>query len=145
MLTRKAVLADITCDSDGKIDKFIDLHDVKHVLPLHEWDGRDYYMGIFLTGAYQETIGDMHNLLGNTNVLHVRIDDKGRIDEATQIKGDRVDEILEYMEYSPNSMVETIKARAEKAAKNGLITHREKNTFVKDYKVGIRGYTYFEK
>jgi arginine decarboxylase len=143
--TRKGVLADITCDSDGKIDKFIDLHDVKHVLPLHEWDGRDYYMGIFLTGAYQETIGDMHNLLGNTNVLHVRIDDKGRIESARQITGDCVDEILEYMEYSPEHMVETIKLRAERACRHGLITAKERNAFIRTYKTGIRGYTYFEQ
>jgi len=143
--TRKGVIADITCDSDGKIDKFIDLHDVKHVLPLHEWDGRDYYLGIFLTGAYQETIGDMHNLLGNTNVLHVRIDDKGRIDWAKQITGDRVDEILEYMEYKPETMVATIKARADKACKHGLITAKEKAAYLKSYKTGIGGYTYFEQ
>lgn len=102
-------------------------------------------MGIFLTGAYQETIGDMHNLLGNTNVLHVRIDDKGRIESAKQITGDRVDEILKYMEYDPESMVATIKARADKANKHGFITAKEKNAFLKAYKAGIRGYTYFEQ
>jgi arginine decarboxylase len=143
--TRKGVLADITCDSDGKVDKFIDLHDVKHVLPMHEWDGREYYMGVFLTGAYQETIGDMHNLLGNTNVLHVRIDDKGRIESAQQITGDRVDEILEYMEYRPQQMVEAVKARAEKAYRHGLITAKEKASFLKAYKAGVCGYTYFEQ
>ena len=142
---RKGVLADITCDSDGKVDKFIDLHDIKHVLPLHEWEGGDYYLGIFLTGAYQETIGDMHNLLGNTNVLHVRIDGKGHVESARQTTGDRVDEILEYMEYSPEPMVETIRGRAEKACKQGLITVKEKNAFLKAYRAGIRGYTYFEQ
>lgn len=143
--TRKGVLADITCDSDGKVDKFIDLHDVKHVLPMHEWDGREYYLGVFLTGAYQETIGDMHNLLGNTNVLHVRIDEKGRIESAQQITGDRVDEILEYMEYRPQQMVEAVRVRAEKACRHGLITAKEKASFLKAYKAGVRGYTYFEQ
>jgi arginine decarboxylase len=143
--TRNAVLADITCDSDGKVDRFIDLHDVKHVLPLHEWDGGDYYLGIFLTGAYQETIGDMHNLLGNTNVLHVRIDERGQIESACQINGDRVDEILQYMEYDSEQMVATIKARAEKAVRHGLITAREKAAFLKAYKIGMKGYTYFEQ
>lgn len=143
--TRNAVLADITCDSDGKVDKFIDLHDVKHVLPLHEWDGREYYMGIFLTGAYQETIGDMHNLLGNTNALHVRIDDKGRISTAQQINGDRVDEILEYMEYNPKQMIEAVESQVERAHRHGMISAKEKAAFLKAYKTGVRGYTYFEQ
>lgn len=143
--SRKAVLADITCDSDGKVDRFIDLHDVKHVLPLHEWDGREYYLGIFLVGAYQETIGDMHNLLGNTNVLHVSIDDKGQVEWARQTTGDRVDEILQYMEYNPEDMVGQMKARIDKAAKAKLITPKDKSAILKAYKVGMRGYTYFEQ
>jgi arginine decarboxylase len=143
--TRNAVLADITCDSDGKVDKFIDLHDVKQVLPLHAWDGREYYLGIFLVGAYQETIGDMHNLLGNTNVLHVWIDDKGRVEWARQTTGDRVDEILQYMEYNPKDMVSQMKARIDKAAKAKQITPKEKSTYLKAYKLGMKGYTYFEQ
>jgi arginine decarboxylase len=143
--TRNAVLADITCDSDGKIDRFIDLHDVKHALPLHELDGSDYYLGAFLVGAYQETIGDMHNLLGNTNVLHVRIDAKGHIESSRQICGDRVDEILKYMEYNPESMTAGMKTRLEKACKAGLITARERNQFLSAYRIGMKGYTYFEK
>ena len=142
---RNAVIADITCDSDGKIDRFIDLHDIKHVLPLHEWDGSDYYLGVFLVGAYQETIGDMHNLLGNTNVLHVRIDEDGRIEAAKEISGDRVDEILRYMEYDPEAMTDQVRLRVEKAFKAGLISARERTQFFKAYKVGMRGYTYFEK
>jgi len=142
---RNAVIADITCDSDGKIDRFIDLHDIKHVLPLHEWDGTDYCLGVFLVGAYQETIGDMHNLLGNTNVLHVRIDEDGRIEAAKQISGDRVDEILQYMEYNPEGMADRVRLRVEKAFKTGWITARERIQFFKAYRVGMRGYTYFEK
>jgi arginine decarboxylase len=143
--TRKAVLADITCDSDGKVDRFIDLHDIQHVLQLHEWDGREYYLGVFLVGAYQETIGDMHNLLGNTNVLHVTIDAKGGIEAAQQITGDRVDEILRYMEYDPEHMLELMKARADRAFRSGLINAREKRAFLKDYRIGMSGYTYFEQ
>lgn len=142
---RNAVIADITCDSDGKIDRFIDLHDIKHVLPLHELDGSDYYLGAFLVGAYQETIGDMHNLLGNTNVLHVRLDADGRIAAAKQISGDRVDEILRYMEYNPEDMTAQVKARIDRASKAGLINAREKAQFLTAYRVGMRGYTYFEK
>lgn len=143
--TRNAVLADITCDSDGKVDRFIDLHDVKHALPLHEWDGSDYYLGAFLVGAYQETIGDMHNLLGNTNVLHVRLDAKGHIESARQISGDRVDEILQYMEYDPETMIEGMKARFDRAFKAGLLTSKERTQFIRAYRVGMKGYTYFEK
>ncbi len=143
--SRKAVLADITCDSDGKVDRFIDLHDVKHVLPLHEWDGSEYYLGIFLVGAYQETIGDMHNLLGNTNVLHVSINEKGQVEWARQTTGDRVDEILQYMEYKPADMVAQMKARVDKAVRAKLITAKDKSAILKAYKVGMRGYTYFEQ
>lgn len=142
---RNAVLADITCDSDGKVDRFIDLHDVKHVLPLHEWNGQEYYLGAFLVGAYQETIGDMHNLLGNTNVLHVRLDERGKIESAKQVCGDRVDEILVYMEYDPPAMVREFRRRAHRACEEGRITKREREAFVNAYKVGMRGYTYFEE
>jgi arginine decarboxylase len=143
--TRLAVLADITCDSDGKIDRFIDLHDVRHVLPLHEPTREEYYLGVFLVGAYQETIGDMHNLIGNTNVLHVRINDDGGIEIARQIAGDRVEEILAYMEYDPEGMQRRMRARAEGAVKAGRISAREKQRLLTAYRDGIRGYTYFEQ
>jgi arginine decarboxylase len=142
---RRAVIADITCDSDGKIDRFIDLHDIKPVLPLHEPNGDEYYLGAFLTGAYQETIGDMHNLYGNTNVLHLRFDADGAVLKAKKIKGDSVEEILRYMEYDPHAMAESVKERVERAAKAGRLAPREKRDLLQAYRVGIQGYTYFEK
>jgi arginine decarboxylase len=144
--TRRGVIADITCDSDGKIDRFIDLHDVRHVLELHELKSKEeYYVGVFLTGAYQETIGDMHNLIGNTNALHVWIGPDGKITESKEICGDRIDEILTYMEYSPEDVLKRIEAQAEKAVQAKKINVREKQALMKAYRVGISGYTYFEK
>jgi arginine decarboxylase len=143
---RNAVIADITCDSDGKIDQFIDLHDVRHVIDLHELrEGEEYYLGVFLVGAYQETIGDMHNLFGNTNVLHVRVGPRGEIEQSIEIAGDRIDEILAYMEYKPPDMLERIRKLADAAAHARRLTAREKAAIVRAYKTGIQGYTYFEK
>ncbi len=143
---RKGILADITCDSDGRIDRFIDLHDVKAVLPLHDLvQGKEYYLGIFLVGAYQETIGDMHNLFGNTNVLHVHIAEDGTIAHAKTIAGDSVEEILRYMEYNPRAITQTMKRRLARARTAGLITAIEARDSLAAYKASIAGYTYFEK
>ncbi len=143
--TRNGVLADITCDSDGKIDRFIDLHDIKTVLPLHEMNGEEYYLGAFLVGAYQETIGDMHNLFGNTNVLHVRIGEDGSIERRRMIKGDSIDEILRYMEYDPTEMVARVRERLDEAVRGNRLSRKEAQQFLSVYRSGISGYTYFEK
>ena len=101
--TRRATLADITCDSDGKIDSFIDLRDVKHVLELHpKPDGQDYYLGIFLVGAYQEILGDLHNLFGDTNTVHVQLSPEGDYDVKEVVAGDTVSEVLQFVDYSPS-------------------------------------------
>ena len=92
--TRRAVLGDITCDSDGKIDQFIDLRDVRNTLELHPFNGQPYYLGAFLLGAYQEILGDLHNLFGDTNAVHVSLDDDGEINLDAVIKGDTVREVL---------------------------------------------------
>ena len=97
--TRHAVLGDITCDSDGKIDQFIDRRDVKRTLPLHAFNGEPYYLGAFLVGAYQEILGDMHNLFGDTNAVHVSLDDDGEVVLEAVIKGDTVREVLDYVEF----------------------------------------------
>ena len=98
--TRRAVLGDITCDSDGKIDQFIDLRDVRNTLELHPFDGQPYYLGAFLLGAYQEILGDLHNLFGDTNAVHVSLDDDGEVSLDDVIKGDTVREVLAYVQYS---------------------------------------------
>jgi len=144
--TRQAVIADITCDSDGKIDQFIDLHDVRRVLDVHPLrDKEEYYLGAFLVGAYQETIGDMHNLFGNTNVLHVRFGRDGHLERAKEIAGDRVDEILTYMEYNPKAMIKRIEQATMAALAAGKVNARQKARIMSAYRSGISGYTYFEK
>ena len=143
--TRKAVLADITCDCDGKIDRFIDLHDVKRTLPLHDLNGKDYYLGVFLVGAYQETLGDLHNLLGDTNVVHVKLGEAGQIEFTEEIAGDTVADVLSYVEYDVQDMVELMRRTAEQAVRDGRITAEERREIMVAYENGLRGYTYFEK
>jgi arginine decarboxylase len=146
MPSRNAVIADITCDCDGKIDSFIDLHDVQHVLPLHELQhDEDYYLGIFLVGAYQETLGDLHNLFGDTNVVSVRIYKNGDYDFVREIEGDTVADVLSYVEFNPKQMLLDFRELAEQAIREGKITANERREIMKAYDNGLRGYTYFEK
>ncbi|MGA1529682.1 MAG: biosynthetic arginine decarboxylase [Kiritimatiellia bacterium] len=142
---RKAVLADITCDCDGKIDRFIDLHDVRKTLPLHEMNGGAYILGVFLVGAYQETLGDLHNLLGDTNVVSVRLGEDGKPEYVREIAGDTVADVLTYVEYDPNDMVHQMRQTAEQAVRAGRITPAERREIMMAYETGLRGYTYFEK
>ena len=104
--TRHAVLGDITCDSDGKIDQFIDRRDVKRTLPLHSFDGSPYYLGVFLVGAYQEILGDLHNLLGDTHAVHVSLDENDAVVLDAVIKGDTVREVLDYVEFDAEALVD---------------------------------------
>ena len=143
--SRMGTISDITCDCDGKIDTFIDLHEEKKALPLHEVDpAKDYLLGVFLTGAYQETLGDLHNLFGDTNIVSVRVDDDGRIDFTNEIKGDSVADVLGYVEYDPKDLVAMVRDRAERAVRENRITPAERREIVDAYNAGINGYTYFE-
>ena len=142
----EAILADITCDCDGKIDRFIDLRDVRRTLPLHDLKGgEDYTLGVFLVGAYQETLGDLHNLLGDTNVVSVQIDADGHIHYTREIEGDTVADVLSYVEYEPKEMIRRMRAMAEDAVKTGNITPKERRAVMDAYESGLRGYTYFER
>ena len=142
----EAILADITCDCDGKIDRFIDLRDVRRTLPVHPLKSdEDYILGVFLVGAYQETLGDLHNLLGDTNVVSVRIDADGHIHYAREIEGDSVADVLTYVEYEPKEMVRRVREMAENAVKSGRMTARERRAVMDAYESGLRGYTYFER
>lgn len=144
--SRHAIFADITCDSDGKIDKFADQHDVKHSIPVHELvDGEDYYIGVFLVGAYQETLGDLHNLLGDTNVVSVRISSPGRIDFVREIEGDAIWDVLSYVEYEPKTLISKFRDKAEAAVKNHTISVAQRRSIMKAFEESIRGYTYFER
>ncbi len=143
--TRNAVLADITCDSDGKIDRFIDRRDVRDVLELHPLNGKEYYLGIFLVGAYQEILGDLHNLFGDTNDVQVRLGEGGGyfIDHVQQ--GDTVTEVLRYVSYQRDDLVERLRRSAEAALRSGKITLDESRYILRAYEEGLAGYTYLER
>jgi arginine decarboxylase len=143
--TRRAVLGDITCDSDGKIDQFIDLRDVRNTLQLHPYDGRPYYLGAFLLGAYQEILGDLHNLLGDTNAVHVSLDEDGEVNLDAVIKGDTVREVLNYVQYSSDGLVSMIRKDVERAVRGGKISLEESRQLLNFYESGLEGYTYLEE
>ncbi len=144
--TRRGMLADITCDSDGKIDKFIDLRDVKDVLELHPVQDEDYILGVFLVGAYQEILGDMHNLFGDTNAVHVRLDPNGNGYQIEHVvKGDTVEEILRFVQYSPGDMTAKLRQAVETAVRAGTISFEEAGMFIDKYERGLEGYTYLER
>lgn len=143
--TRRAVLGDITCDSDGKIDQFIDLRDVRSTLELHPFTGQPYYLGAFLLGAYQEILGDLHNLFGDTNAVHVSVDDAGEVSLDTVIKGDTVREVLTYVQYSADELIARLRKDVERAVKAGNITLNESRQLLRFYESGLEGYTYLEE
>jgi arginine decarboxylase len=143
--TRRAVLGDITCDSDGKIDQFIDLRDVRSTLELHPFDGQPYYLGAFLLGAYQEILGDLHNLFGDTNAVHVSLDDDGEINLDAVIKGDTVREVLHYVQYSADELLARMRKDVERAVRTGKISLEESRQLLKFYETGLEGYTYLEE
>ncbi len=142
---RNAVLGDITCDSDGKIDQFIDRRDVKRTLPLHTFNGEPYYLGTFLLGAYQEILGDMHNLFGDTNAVHVSLDDNGAVVLETVIKGDTVREALEYVEFDVSALVRQLRNDVETAVREKRIDFQESGRLLRFYEDGLQGYTYLEE
>jgi len=143
--TRHAVLGDITCDSDGKIEQFIDRRDVKKTLPLHVFNGEPYYLGAFLLGAYQEILGDMHNLFGDTNAVHVVMDDQGEVVLETVIKGDTVREVLDYVEFNVETLMRQFRTSVELAVRESRIGYEEAGRFLRFYEDGLQGYTYLEE
>ncbi|MDP4208371.1 MAG: biosynthetic arginine decarboxylase [Bacteroidota bacterium] len=142
--TRSATLQDITCDSDGKIDNFISTKNLSYHLPVHTLKGKEsYYMGVFLVGAYQEILGDLHNLFGDTNAVHVSVDENGyTIDQV--IDGETVAEVLDYVQYNPKKMVRTVETWVTSSVKAGIITLEEGKEFLSNYRSGLYGYTYLE-
>jgi len=143
--TRTAVLADITCDSDGKIDHFVSLRDVKRTLELHELRGEEkYYLAAFLVGAYQETLGDLHNLFGDTHVVHVRLHDEGGWWIEEIVKGDTANKVLEYMEYDVAELYPALARDCERAIRDGRMTLAESQTLKRFYESELDGYAYLE-
>src|ERR1700681_4686898 len=139
------ILGDISCDSDGKVDQFIDRRDVKRTLPLHSFNGEPYYLGAFLLGAYQEILGDMHNLFGDTNAVHVSMDDEGEVVLETVIKGDTVREVLDYVEFNVESLLRQYRTSVELAVRESRIGYEEAGRFIRFYEDGLQGYTYLEE
>jgi arginine decarboxylase len=142
--TCRGVLADITCDSDGKIDRFIDRRQVKSVLELHPYDGNDYCIAAFLVGAYQEILGDLHNLLGDTNAVHVTLDETGRFIVDEVVEGDTVREVLQYVQFSADELKRAMRKSVERALRDNKLTVDESRVLLKFYENGLEGYTYLE-
>ena len=140
-----AVIADITCDSDGKIDLFIDDNTGKRILNLHpNIKDEPYYLGVFLVGAYQETLGDLHNLFGDTNAVHVTFDNRGNPLIQTIVRGDTVKEVLTYVQYDVGDLLDMMHAQVEKAVRANLIDYKESGQFINFYQSALEGYTYLE-
>jgi len=142
---RHGILGDISCDSDGKVDQFIDRRDVKKTLPLHTFNGEPYVLGAFLVGAYQEILGDLHNLFGDTNAVHVSLDDKGAVVIDAVIKGDTVREVLDYVQFKSNTLLEQFRKDVECAVREGRIGYEESGSLLRFYEEGLNGYTYLEQ
>lgn len=143
--TQHAVIGDVTCDSDGKIDHFIDRRDVRRTLRLHSFDGSPYYLGAFLVGAYQEILGDLHNLFGDTNTVHVDLTEDGQVVIGSVIKGDTVSEVLNYVQFPKEQLVHNLQVAVDKAVRAGRLNHLEAGRFLKFYEEGLDGYTYLEE
>jgi arginine decarboxylase len=138
---RRGIIADLTCDSDGKIDEFIDLRDVKGFLELHSPNGGEYLIATFLVGAYQEILGDLHNLFGDTDAVHVKIDGDDYSVEKV-VKGDSVGEVLSYVQYNKENLVSRVRRSVEAALREKRITMAESGRFMKRYEEALEGYTY---
>jgi arginine decarboxylase len=143
--TRSAVLADITCDSDGKIDRFVSLRDVRRTLVLHDLvAGEEYYLAAFLVGAYQETLGDLHNLFGDTHVVHIRLHDEGGWWIEEIVKGDTANEVLGYMQYEAERLFPQLSRDCERAVREGRMSLAESQALRRFYESELNGYTYLE-
>jgi arginine decarboxylase len=139
---RRGTLQDVTCDSDGKIDRFVGEKNGRPSLELHDFrDGEPYILGVFLTGAYQEILGDLHNLFGDTNAVHIRLGQSGGYEVTDLVHGDTVTEVLNYVQFRASDLLQTYRRKVS-AAKH--LSRQEANTFIADYVAGLEGYTYLE-
>lgn len=143
--TKTATLQDITCDSDGKIDHFIGTGEYSYNIQVHEFKKSEpYYIGVFLVGAYQEILGDLHNLFGDTNAVHITVDDDGYHIKQV-IDGETVEDVLDYVQFNSKKLVRTMETWVAKSVKAGKITASEGKEFLSNYRNGLYGYTYLEK
>ena len=149
--TRRGIIADMTCDSDGKIDRFVRSHaesfepqEVRQVLELHDLGDETYDIAICLVGAYQEILGDLHNLFGDTNTVHVSVDEDGSYHIDHVVAGDTVTEVLAYVGYQRDDLVARVRRSAEKAIKASRLARDEARQLMRIYEAGLAGYTYLE-
>lgn len=141
----RAVLADITCDSDGKIERFIGEPEARETLDLHQLrPGEPYHLGVFLVGAYQETLGDLHNLFGDTHVAHIRLEDGGAWAVEETVEGDTVREVLSYVQYDVDDLVRDLRRDCERAVRAGDLSLPDARELMRDYEAGLAGYTYLD-
>jgi arginine decarboxylase len=141
--TRRAVIADLTCDSDGKIDKFIGRQDVNGHIDLHPYrPDQPYYLGVFLVGAYQECLGNLHNLFGDTNAVHVDVDETGIPRITSIVEGDTIKEVLSYVQYGADELLSGINNLIDNAVRGGTMSAEEAAKFMHRYKESLSGYTY---
>ncbi len=142
--TRRGVIADLTCDSDGRLDRFIGEEEEQTTLPLHPWNGAPYFLAIFLLGAYQEILGDLHNLFGDTDAVHVRLDDERGYSVEHIVEGDAVSEVLSYVQYDRSALSERVRRTIEKALRDGLISLEDSALLRRRYDEGLADYTYLK-
>jgi len=141
--TRNAFIADLTCDSDGKIDKFTDLRDVKSSLPLHEFSyDTPYLLGVFLIGAYQEILGDLHNLFGDTNAVHLGVSEDGQLELLEVVEGDTVREVLQYVQWEPQELLERLRTSMEGLVRTNRLSPEESAQITRRIRQAFEGYTY---
>ena len=143
--TRRCVISDVTCDSDGKIDRFVLADGIHSALPVHDLtEHESYYLGVFFVGAYQETLGDLHNLFGDTNVVTIDLREDGGYDLLHETEGDSISEVMAYVEYDPRDCLDAFKARVEAKVSEGAINAAERRELISLYKDSLSGYTYYE-
>jgi arginine decarboxylase len=141
--TQQAILADLTCDSDGRLDRFIDARGTQRSVRLHPiLPNEPYYIGIFLVGAYQEILGDMHNLFGDTNAVHVTIDPDGQPRTSEIVRGDTMEDVLRYVQYGKEKLFERLGLAMDHALRSGRMTAREVRELESRYREALGSYTY---
>jgi arginine decarboxylase len=142
--SRSAILADITCDSDGRIDRFVDRHEVRRSLPLHRLNGEPYYLGAFLVGAYQEILGDLHNLFGDTHAVHIDLSEDGQVLVQTIVRGKTISQVLEDVQYDDGDLVHKFVSAVEAAVRSGRIDERQAGEYLRLYEDSLNRYTYMK-
>lgn len=140
--TRRGILADMSCDSDGKINRFVGRREQHRDLPLHQFQNSPYYLGVFLVGAYQEILGGLHNLFGDANAVHVELDEEGQWVIKHVVEGDTIEEVLAYVQYNPQQLLKQLRVLIEKALKSGRLSNAESAKLQKRFKESLESYTY---